>query len=90
MDAITKLQEQLDAAVGEQRRLQRELDAAYVAQHQAVVDKMRAEIERSPDAHALLEWISSHLWDGSAEQTRGALAVLLNDYFVALDKQAGA
>lgn len=88
MDAIAKLQKQLTAAVGEQRRLQAELDAAYAAQHQAVVDAMRAEIRKAPDAHALLEWVETHLWDGSAEQTRGAIAQLLSTYFMAIGPYA--
>ena len=95
MDAvINELQSKLAIATAQQRRLQVELDAAYVARHQTVVDAMRAEIQRTPDAHALLEWVDAHLWDGSAEQARGALAQLVSAYFTAIgpyaDKAKGA
>lgn len=78
---IDELQQQLWAATAEQRRLQVALDRARDAERQAEVDAFAAEIEQNPNPHALLEWISAHLW----ETEPGAwIAKPLNEYFLAI------
>jgi len=84
---VSTLDEQLWAANAEVRRLQDAIAAKRAAELQARVDGMRADIERHPDPHVLLTWIQDQMWADDAEWLRGALAQLVNDYFVALDER---
>lgn len=78
-------EEQLWAAQAEVRRLQDAIKAAEQAELQARVDAVCVAQETSPDPHALVVWIEQSLWDGSAEDIRGALARVLNIYLLTVE-----
>lgn len=48
---------------------------------------IKAEMERKPDAHALIEWIDRHLY-ATTDPVLGAFCAAINTYFVALEDDA--
>lgn len=49
---------------------------------------IKAEMERKPDAHALVKWIDLNVWStGGSDPVLGAIATAINTYFVAIEDQ---
>jgi len=79
------LEEQLWAANAEVTRLRDAIAARELADLQARVDRVVADQERSPDAHALVEFIDE-LVPASTDPTLGVIATVICAYMVARDE----